>query len=131
MQCWRDLAHECAEIDCPMWMESFDLLDLVPNNEMGLNESRCALVLREKLRLFQSIMEMASFADEDDEEELETLQEILAYMKDHESPEPSLPERPLSRERAIPEPRKAKGPVSRPTPPASPKKPQKRGSKHR
>jgi hypothetical protein len=114
-----------------MWMESFDLLDMVPNNEMGLNESRCALVLREKLRLFQSIMEMAALADEDGEEELETLQDIMAYMRDHDLPGPSLPEGSSNRERAIPDPRKAKGPVSPPTPPTSPKKPQKRGSKHR
>lgn len=56
MKCWRDLLHECIGSECPMWMGDFDLADMPGENAIGLGESKCALVLKEKLKVFQSML---------------------------------------------------------------------------
>lgn len=66
MKCWRDLAHECAENDCPMWMEGFDLPMLGDDSGIGLNESRCAMVLKEKISLYQGLLEIMDFFEHTD-----------------------------------------------------------------
>jgi hypothetical protein len=55
-----------------MWMESFDLSNLVDKESIGLNESRCALVYNEKTGLFIKLLGMmeefgepADFGDDD------------------------------------------------------------------
>ena len=63
MKCWRDLSQECAESDCPMWMEEFDLDDLSGHQEMGIGDSRCAMVYREKIGVFMGLMEMMNTVD--------------------------------------------------------------------
>lgn len=66
MRCWRNLAHECAENDCPMWMEGFDLPMLDDDSGIGLNESRCAMVLKEKISLYQGLLEIMDFVEHTD-----------------------------------------------------------------
>lgn len=66
MRCWRDLAHECAENGCPMWMEGFDLPMLGDDSGIGLNESRCAMVLKEKISLYQGLLEIMDFVEHTD-----------------------------------------------------------------
>lgn len=59
MKCWRDLLHECVGNECPMWMEDFDLTDVPAEKTMGLGSSKCALALKEKLNVFQSMLDIA------------------------------------------------------------------------
>lgn len=63
MKCWRDLSHDCAENDCPMWMEEFDLDELSGHQEMGIGDSRCAMVYREKIGVFMGLVEMMNSID--------------------------------------------------------------------
>jgi hypothetical protein len=58
MKCWRDLLHECIGNDCPMWMEDFESNDMPGENAIGLGESKCALVLKEKLKVYQSMLDI-------------------------------------------------------------------------
>ncbi|MEN6396222.1 MAG: hypothetical protein ABFC78_07050, partial [Methanoregula sp.] len=58
MKCWRDLVHECPGKDCPMWMEEFDLTGMADAEAMGFGSSKCALALKEKLNVFQSMLDI-------------------------------------------------------------------------
>lgn len=71
MKCWRDLVHECIGNECPMWMEDFEYTDMPGEKEIGLGESKCALALKEKLKVYQSMMDILDAIDitEIDEEE--------------------------------------------------------------
>jgi len=59
MKCWRDLLHECIGNDCPMWMDDFEFTDMPGEKQIGLGESKCALALKEKLSVFQSMLDIA------------------------------------------------------------------------
>ena len=61
MKCWRDLSHECAGADCPMWMEGFDIPDIDDDDDLGLNDSRCALVLKEKIAIYRDMLEITDY----------------------------------------------------------------------
>ncbi|MDO9323696.1 MAG: hypothetical protein Q7T80_01935 [Methanoregula sp.] len=63
MKCWRDLLHECIRNDCPMWMEDFESTDMPGENPIGLGESKCALVLKEKLKVYQSMLDIVDAID--------------------------------------------------------------------
>jgi len=63
MKCWRDLLHECIGNDCPMWMEDFDFTDMPGEGPIGLGESKCALALKEKLKVYQSMMDIVDAID--------------------------------------------------------------------
>ncbi|MDO9323677.1 MAG: hypothetical protein Q7T80_01840 [Methanoregula sp.] len=63
MKCWRDLLHECIRNDCPMWIEDFESADMPGENPVGLGESKCALVLKEKLKVFQSMLDIVDAID--------------------------------------------------------------------
>jgi len=41
-----------------MWMEEFDLPEGMDENAMGLGDSKCALVLKEKLKVYLSMLDM-------------------------------------------------------------------------
>jgi len=58
MKCWRDLSQECAGSNCPMWMDGFDVPDLDEGSGIGLNESKCAMVLKEKIALYEGLMDI-------------------------------------------------------------------------
>jgi len=64
MKCWRDLSHDCAKNDCPMWMEGFDLPTLGDGSGIGLNESKCAMVLKEKIALYQGLLDIMEFIED-------------------------------------------------------------------
>ncbi len=74
-----------------MWMEGADLPFADDESPFGLNETRCALVLKEKLSLYQSVLEIADliehtggFIDED----------LFAMMDDlHERPPKKAPQK--------------------------------------
>ena len=63
MKCWRDLLHECIGNDCPMWMEDFEFTDMPGEGPIGLGESKCALALKEKLKVYQSMMDIVDAID--------------------------------------------------------------------
>ena len=71
MKCWRDLLHECVGNDCPMWMEDFEFTDMPGENAIGLGKSKCALALKEKLGVYESMMDIVNAIDTDgiDEDE--------------------------------------------------------------
>lgn len=58
MKCWRDLSQECAGSTCPMWMEGFEVPDIDEGSGIGLNQSKCALVIKEKIALYQGLIDM-------------------------------------------------------------------------
>ena len=58
MKCWRDLSKDCAENDCPMWMPGFDLLDNSDTDDLGLNDSMCALTINEKIGVFRQMLDL-------------------------------------------------------------------------
>jgi hypothetical protein len=68
MKCWRDLLHECIGNDCPMWMEDFESTDMPGENPMGLGESKCALALKEKLKVYASMLDIVDAIDIDENE---------------------------------------------------------------
>jgi hypothetical protein len=61
MKCWRNLSHECAGDNCPMWMEGFDLSTLGDDNGIGINESKCAMVLKEKTAIYRGLLDIMDF----------------------------------------------------------------------
>ena len=63
MKCWRDLLHECIGNDCPMWMDDFEFTDMPGENPIGLGESKCALALKEKLKVYQSMLDIMDAVD--------------------------------------------------------------------
>jgi hypothetical protein len=65
MKCWRDLLHECIGNDCPMWMDDFEFTDMPGENPIGLGESKCALSLKEKLKVYQSMLDIMEAIDTD------------------------------------------------------------------
>jgi len=58
MKCWRDLSHECAETNCPMWMDEDEIPDLVARSKRGMNRTKCILVYNEKINLFDSMLDI-------------------------------------------------------------------------
>ena len=63
MKCWRDLGKDCVESSCPMWLKNIDFSDFSDKDELGLNDSRCVLVIREKMGVFQQMMDLAESMD--------------------------------------------------------------------
>ena len=76
MKCWRDLLHECIGNECPMWMGDFELTDMPGENAIGLGESKCALALKEKLKVYQSMLDIMEAIDTDGLYEDELLRQI-------------------------------------------------------
>jgi hypothetical protein len=63
MLCWRDLSKKCVEEDCPMWMNKFELVDVVDAESLGLNENKCAHVFNEKLGVMKKMVEIIESMD--------------------------------------------------------------------
>lgn len=68
MKCWRDLLHECIGNDCPMWMDDFEFTDMPGEKQIGLGESKCALALKEKLKVYASMLDIVDAIDIDENE---------------------------------------------------------------
>ena len=47
-----------------MWMEGFDLSPLGNESGIGINESRCAMVLKEKTALYQGLLDIMDFIED-------------------------------------------------------------------
>jgi len=65
MKCWRDLSHDCVTTNCPMWMEGVDLSNVSEKEQIGLNDSKCALVYNEKLGVFGKMLSIIEHVGED------------------------------------------------------------------
>jgi hypothetical protein len=87
MMCWRDLSHECAEENCPMWMGSLDIEALDKDNEIGLNISKCAQVLREKVAFYGAMLELTDRSLDFDDEFIEDF--FAGSIEDSREPKPS------------------------------------------
>gem|GEM_PF-3273502 len=99
MKCWRDLGKECAEKDCPMWMEGLDIDNFDANENLGLNGSRCALVFREKMEVLQQMFDLM-----DTIEDLPSLlDEELLEMMTREKEKPARPKLPAGRPKKGPQ----------------------------
>ncbi len=64
MLCWRDLTKKCAEEDCPMWMTGLDFSDFGDGDKIGLDRSRCALAVNEKLGVMRTMVDIIEFVDD-------------------------------------------------------------------
>lgn len=67
MKCWRDLSHECAETDCPMWMDDDEIPDMLAKSKKGMNNTKCILVYNEKINLFDSMLDIIGQIGEPDD----------------------------------------------------------------
>ena len=67
MRCWRDLSQVCAENDCPMWMDGLNPAILDSNNEIGLKNSKCAMVLKEKITFYQGLFDIFDYIEGDED----------------------------------------------------------------
>lgn len=63
MKCWRDLSLDCAGSECPMWMEGFEVPELDEGSGIGLNESKCALVMKEKIAVYQGLIDLVEIIE--------------------------------------------------------------------
>jgi len=105
MKCWRDLLHECIGNDCPMWMEDFEFTDMPDENPIGLGESKCALALKEKLKVYQSMMEILDSIDITEIDEEEFFRQVAECTR--ERPRPSPARTPVAK-KAVPAAKKQK-----------------------
>jgi hypothetical protein len=48
-----------------MWMDDFEFTDMPGENPIGLGESKCALALKEKLKVYQSMLDIMEAIDTD------------------------------------------------------------------
>jgi hypothetical protein len=109
MKCWRDLLHECSGKNCPMWMEEFDLSDVPEDKSMGLGGSKCALAIKEKLSVYQSMLNIAdAMVDPDMISEDDLFRQMVECTLD-QSRQPSA--RTLGTAKAVPAAKKQKKPT--------------------
>jgi len=98
MKCWRDLGKECAEKDCPMWMEDHDIDNFAANENLGLRGSSCAMVFREKMGVLQQMFDLM-----DTMEDLPALlDEEFLEMMTREKEKPARPKLPAGRPKKKP-----------------------------
>ena len=63
MKCWRDLSLDYAGSECPMWMAGFEVPELDEGSGIGLNESKCALVMKEKIAVYQGLIDLVEIIE--------------------------------------------------------------------
>jgi hypothetical protein len=105
MKCWRDLLHECIGNDCPMWMEDFEFTDMPLEGPSGLGESKCALALKEKLGVYESMLDIVNAIDTDGIDEAEFFRQ-MAQCAPERSRKP--PARTADAKKAVPAAKKQK-----------------------
>jgi hypothetical protein len=91
MRCWRNIGYECAEEDCPMWIDKDEMLKSSELDSREMGKGQCILVIGEQIKFFKSVTKMLQWAEEHEEEE-EIDEELMANFASHERPIPRTPQ---------------------------------------
>ena len=85
-----------------MWVEGFDVPDLDEGSGIGLNESKCAMVLKEKIALYEGLMDIVEIIRDMEDRNDEDLFRMLDEGFDETPREKSTKREDPSQNRLIP-----------------------------